>query len=102
SPSDPEVRRVYLRREFENIWLRTKRYNASGKVVSGTGGVCYLYWPAHVSAAQRRALARWGFGCDTRRPRGSDQRLSLRAASTGTLKWHPGGPSTARRPSEFP
>ncbi|MFC0849500.1 peptidase C39 family protein [Streptomyces noboritoensis] len=60
SPSDPEVRRVYLRREFENIWLRTKRYNASGKVVSGTGGVCYLYWPAHVSAAQRRALASVG------------------------------------------
>ncbi|MGV9888327.1 peptidase C39 family protein [Streptomyces sp. NPDC003395] len=60
SPSDAAVRRVYLRREFENIWLRTKRYNASGKVVSGTGGVCYLYFPAHVSAGQRRALARVG------------------------------------------
>ncbi|WP_369380943.1 peptidase C39 family protein [Streptomyces sp. cg36] len=60
SPSDPEVRRVYLRREWENIWLRTKRYNANGKVVSGTGGVCYLYWPAHPSEHQRRALASVG------------------------------------------
>ncbi|MEU6091267.1 peptidase C39 family protein [Streptomyces sp. NPDC047085] len=60
SPSDPAVRRVYLRREFENIWLRTKRYNASGKVVSGTGGVCYLYFPAHPSPRQRKALAAVG------------------------------------------
>ncbi|KOV86670.1 hypothetical protein ADL02_18625, partial [Streptomyces sp. NRRL WC-3723] len=30
SPSDEAVRRVYKRREWENIWLRTKRYNASG------------------------------------------------------------------------
>ncbi|MEU1161196.1 peptidase C39 family protein, partial [Streptomyces sp. NPDC005921] len=50
------VRRVYLRREFENIWLRTKRYNASGKVVSGTGGVCYLYFPACPSPSQLKAL----------------------------------------------
>ncbi|MFJ4694661.1 peptidase C39 family protein [Streptomyces sp. NPDC088766] len=60
SPSDPAVRRVYRRREFENIWLRTKRYNASGKVASGTGGVCYLYFPARPSALQRRALAAVG------------------------------------------
>ncbi|MEV6553828.1 peptidase C39 family protein [Streptomyces sp. NPDC051597] len=60
SPGDPEVRRVYLRREFENIWLRTKRYNASGKVVSGTGGVCYLYWPAHPGERRRGALASVG------------------------------------------
>ncbi|MET8448205.1 peptidase C39 family protein [Streptomyces sp. NPDC005209] len=60
SPSDEAVRRVYLRREWENIWLRTKRYNASGKVVSGTGGVCYLYFPAHPSPRQRKALAAVG------------------------------------------
>ncbi|GGW51114.1 membrane protein [Streptomyces lucensis JCM 4490] len=60
SPSDEAVRRVYLRREFENIWLRTKRYNASGKVVSGTGGVCYLYFPAHPSPRRRQALAAVG------------------------------------------
>ncbi|MFE0510207.1 peptidase C39 family protein [Streptomyces sp. NPDC058964] len=60
SPSDEAVRRVYLRREFENIWLRTKRYNASGKVVSGTGGVCYLYFPAHPSSRQHKALAAVG------------------------------------------
>ncbi|MFI6854557.1 peptidase C39 family protein [Streptomyces sp. NPDC050416] len=57
SESNEAVRRVYRRREWENIWLRTKRYNASGKVVSGTGGVCYLYFPARLSPAQRRALA---------------------------------------------
>ncbi|MET7910796.1 peptidase C39 family protein [Streptomyces avermitilis] len=60
SPGDDAVRRVYQRREFENIWLRTKRYNASGKVVSGTGGVCYLYFPAHSSARRRKALAAVG------------------------------------------
>ncbi|MFF5473405.1 peptidase C39 family protein [Streptomyces achromogenes] len=60
SPSDEAVRRVYRRREWENIWLRTKRYNASGKVVSGTGGVCYLYFPARLSPDQRHALAAVG------------------------------------------
>ncbi|MZD10329.1 peptidase C39 family protein [Streptomyces sp. SID5785] len=60
SPSDPAVRRVYKRREWENIWLRTKRYNASGSVVSGTGGVCYLYFPARPTARQRKALAAVG------------------------------------------
>ncbi|WP_447036219.1 peptidase C39 family protein [Streptomyces sp. DSM 118878] len=60
SPSNPAVRRVYKRREWENIWLRTKRYNATGKVVSGTGGVCYLYFPVKLSAAQKKALAAVG------------------------------------------
>ncbi|MEU6808861.1 peptidase C39 family protein [Streptomyces sp. NPDC046831] len=60
SVSDEAVRRVYRRREFENIWLRTKRYNASGAVVSGTGGVCYLYFPAQPTPRQRQALAAVG------------------------------------------
>lgn len=60
SPSDEAVRRVYRRSEWETIWLRTKRKGADGKVLSGTGGVCYLYFPAHVSPAQRRALAAVG------------------------------------------
>ena len=60
SPSDEAVRRVYRRREFENVWLRTKRYNASGKVTSGTGGVCYLYFPARPTSRQRKALAAVG------------------------------------------
>ncbi|MFG2881047.1 peptidase C39 family protein [Streptomyces sp. NPDC048297] len=60
SPDDPAVRRVYLRREWENIWLRTKRHNASGGVSSGTGGVCYLYFPADPSPCQRKALAAVG------------------------------------------
>ncbi|WP_440581948.1 peptidase C39 family protein [Streptomyces flavofungini] len=60
SPSNTAVRRVYKRREWENIWLRTKRKNAAGKVVSGTGGVCYLYFPVKLGAAQRKALAAVG------------------------------------------
>ncbi|MGW2017202.1 peptidase C39 family protein [Streptomyces sp. NPDC001927] len=60
SPSNEAVRRVYARREWENIWLRTKRYNASGAVVSGTGGVCYLYFPERPTSAQRKALAAVG------------------------------------------
>lgn len=60
APTNDAVRRVYRRREWENIWLRTKRHNASGKVVSGTGGVCYLYWPTGATPAQRNALAALG------------------------------------------
>ncbi|MFD3550230.1 peptidase C39 family protein [Streptomyces sp. NPDC058655] len=56
SPDNASVRRVYQRREWENVWLRTKRHNAAGKVVSGTGGVCYLYVPAAASPAQVEAL----------------------------------------------
>ncbi|MEU1498648.1 peptidase C39 family protein [Streptomyces sp. NPDC005732] len=60
SPDDAAVRRVYRRSEWENIWLRTKRYTASGSVVSGTGGVCYLYFPAQPTQRQRQALAAVG------------------------------------------
>ncbi|PAZ17287.1 hypothetical protein CLM62_03265 [Streptomyces sp. SA15] len=60
SPSNETVRRVYKRREWENIWLRTKRYNAGGKVVSGTGGVCYLYFPDRPTSRQLKALAAVG------------------------------------------
>ncbi|MDX3228705.1 peptidase C39 family protein [Streptomyces sp. ME19-01-6] len=60
SADNAAVRHVYKRREFENIWLRTKRYNAQGKVASGTGGVCYLYFPARPTASQRRALLELG------------------------------------------
>ncbi|GGS98907.1 peptidase C39 family protein [Streptomyces griseoviridis] len=60
SDSNEAVRRVYRRREWENVWLRTKRYNASGKVVSGTGGVCYLFFPADPTPRQRAALAAAG------------------------------------------
>ncbi|MBA4862078.1 peptidase C39 family protein [Streptomyces sp. PSKA54] len=60
SPGNEAVRRVYDRREWETIWLRTKRYNSTGKVVSGTGGVCYLYFPARPTPQQARALAAVG------------------------------------------
>ncbi|MFR9674170.1 peptidase C39 family protein [Streptomyces sp. TR06-5] len=56
SKDNPSVRNVYKRRQFENIWLRTKRYNEDGKVRSGTGGVCYVFFPVDVTPAQRRAL----------------------------------------------
>ncbi|MGW6569785.1 peptidase C39 family protein [Streptomyces sp. NPDC054975] len=60
SPSNEAVRRVYARREWENIWLRTKRYDANGKVRSGTGGVCYLFWPVRSAPSQHRALRSLG------------------------------------------
>ncbi|WP_330451775.1 MULTISPECIES: peptidase C39 family protein [unclassified Streptomyces] len=60
SPDDDAVRHVYKRHEWETIWLRTKRYDANGNVKSGTGGVCYVYWPAHPSPAQRWALRSLG------------------------------------------
>ncbi|WP_329023414.1 peptidase C39 family protein [Streptomyces sp. NBC_01423] len=60
SPDDDAVRHVYKRHEWETIWLRTKRYDANGNVKSGTGGVCYVYWPAHPSPAQRWALRSFG------------------------------------------
>ncbi|MEU9148656.1 peptidase C39 family protein [Streptomyces sp. NPDC048349] len=56
APDNPSVRRVYQRRQFENAWLRTKRHNASGKVVSGPGGVCYLYAPTVPDPARTAAL----------------------------------------------
>lgn len=60
SSDNEAVRRVYPRRDFENVWLRTKRYDAEGTVRSGTGGVCYLYFPARLTAARRQALASAG------------------------------------------
>ncbi|MET7364823.1 peptidase C39 family protein [Streptomyces sp. NPDC005566] len=60
SPDNGAVRRVYLRREWENIWLRTKRYDANGAVRSGTGGVCYVYWPTDPTPSQRRVLRSLG------------------------------------------
>lgn len=60
SPTNDAVRRVYRRREWENIWLRTKRYDANGKVRGGTGGVCYLFWPVKSAPSQHRALQALG------------------------------------------
>ncbi|RKN39602.1 C39 family peptidase [Micromonospora endolithica] len=45
SASNDEVRNVYQREQFEQIWLRTKRTNASGGVSGGSGGVVYLIKP---------------------------------------------------------
>ncbi|MCM2580266.1 peptidase C39 family protein [Streptomyces meridianus] len=60
SSSNDEVRNVYKRRQFENIWLRTKRYDANGKVRSGTGGIAYIYWPANPAPSQHRVLRELG------------------------------------------
>jgi hypothetical protein len=56
SRDDAAVRHVYKRRQFENIWLRTQRHDADGKVRSGTGGVCYLYFPTRLTGHQHRVL----------------------------------------------
>ena len=45
SSSNANVRTVYNRAQFENIWLRTKRYTADGTVASGSGGVAYIITP---------------------------------------------------------
>ena len=45
SSSDSAVRNVYKREQFENIWLRTKRYDADGDVAGGSGGVAYIIAP---------------------------------------------------------
>jgi hypothetical protein len=45
SSSDEEVRNVYRRDQFENIWLRTKRTTASGGIGSGSGGIAYIIKP---------------------------------------------------------
>ncbi|OEU92134.1 hypothetical protein DB35_05865 [Streptomyces abyssalis] len=60
SEDNEAVRRVYKRRQWENIWLRTKRKDADGKVKSGTGGVCYLYFPTRLSGGQRKVLRELG------------------------------------------
>ncbi|MEU5209355.1 peptidase C39 family protein [Streptomyces sp. NPDC020742] len=60
SPDDKAVRRVYRRRQFENIWLRTKRHDANGQVKSGSGGVCYLYFPVKSAPSQHRVLRELG------------------------------------------
>jgi hypothetical protein len=45
SRDDNAVRNVYKRTEFENVWLRTKRYRADGTVGSANGGIAYLISP---------------------------------------------------------
>ncbi|CAM5544685.1 peptidase C39 family protein [Streptomyces hirsutus] len=60
SPDNASVRRVYRRREWENIWLRTKRYDANGQVRGGTGGVCYIFWPVGSTPRQQRVLRSLG------------------------------------------
>jgi hypothetical protein len=43
--SNAAVRTVYPREQFEQIWQRTKRYDAEGRVASGTGGIAYIITP---------------------------------------------------------
>ncbi|MFD0633425.1 C39 family peptidase [Catenulispora yoronensis] len=45
SPSDGAVRRVYQRRELENIWLRTQWTRGDGSLGFGSGGVAYVFKP---------------------------------------------------------
>jgi hypothetical protein len=46
SGSNEAVRHVYKREQFANIWLRTKRHNASGGISGGPGGIAYIIAPA--------------------------------------------------------
>ncbi len=60
SSDDDAVRNVYKRAQFETVWLRTKRYNATGGISGGSGGVVYVYFPTDITPAQRHALAEVG------------------------------------------
>nr|WP_063836955.1 C39 family peptidase [Phaeacidiphilus oryzae] len=60
APDDPAVRRVYRRRQFETVWLRTLRHRADGSLGTGSGGVVYLTWPAEPTRRQAAALASVG------------------------------------------
>lgn len=53
SPTNEAVRRIYRRREWENIWLRTKRYNAmrQGRLRHGRHLLPVLPGSAHVPPA---------------------------------------------------
>jgi hypothetical protein len=59
SPSDAAVRHVYLRDQFEQIWLRTKRTTASGGTGSGSGGVVYLIKPTTVAWPSVAGSTNW-------------------------------------------
>ncbi|MGW3472702.1 C39 family peptidase [Saccharopolyspora sp. NPDC000995] len=45
SSDDAAVRNVYPRTQFENVWLRTKRRDATGAVVDASGGIAYIITP---------------------------------------------------------
>ena len=43
--SDAQVRHVYNRRQFENVWLRTYWTRPDGSTGYGSGGVAYIIKP---------------------------------------------------------
>ena len=45
SSSDPAVRNVYQRHQFETVWLRTERPLPDGGTGGGSGGVVYIITP---------------------------------------------------------
>ncbi|MDR0346688.1 MAG: C39 family peptidase [Nocardiopsaceae bacterium] len=45
NPSDAQVRHVFNRRQFENVWLRTYWTRPDGSTGFGSGGVAYIIKP---------------------------------------------------------
>jgi peptidase C39-like protein len=45
APTNEAVRRVYDRRQFETVWLRTRRSKPDGSPGRGSGGIAYLIRP---------------------------------------------------------
>ncbi|MBO0775240.1 MAG: C39 family peptidase, partial [Actinobacteria bacterium] len=45
NPADAQVRHVFDRRQFENVWLRTYWVRPNGSTGYGTGGVAYIIKP---------------------------------------------------------
>jgi hypothetical protein len=52
SDSNTAVRNVYPRKQFEDVWLRTKRKDAHGKVADGSGGTVYIITPHRFPSPQ--------------------------------------------------
>ncbi|NBE82669.1 peptidase C39 family protein [Micromonospora rubida] len=59
SSTNAEVRNVYKREQFEQIWQRTKRYRADGTVTGGSGGIAYLVKPANRPWPVVRGSTNW-------------------------------------------
>ncbi|MEV5535246.1 C39 family peptidase [Saccharopolyspora shandongensis] len=45
SSDNAAVRTIYPRAQFENVWQRTKRRDAAGKVADAPGGIAYIIAP---------------------------------------------------------
>ncbi|AYY14093.1 peptidase C39 family protein [Actinobacteria bacterium YIM 96077] len=55
--TNASARRVYDRRQFEQVWLRTRRQLAGGEMASGPGGIVYIVKPRELDLPEADTLA---------------------------------------------